>query len=844
MLSKFSLPHCNIMDSCKPLNPIRRAVGESVATLKKLIGPETQPGRQQSDRILRYESLEDRRVLSVTGIDTDPTVDGGYVTSDFEDTGIGIQEDAISYLRVLVNGEVRTLTPANRTLELVEGDQVEVIEIGFESAATTGTFAAEGYVSKIGDLSSASLIDYNDGRFSGGERDVEANGVCGVVGGLANHWVVESGWDRLSINLMHYDVDSTEVGARFFAQLQVGQPDFEFDTGHLDTVLNQEVKVGDAVSIPAKWINRQGGNYHNYSEVDIYHASDMGKIVWAGAVVGNAKAGSAVEGEFLNTRDDDPFAERWTPEISGEYVLKYYLDPERGVNESNEENNVYEIRLNVFDDPAPVAVDDTFDAGGTLDIMENDIPTHQRKIVFADGFESNSPAWTTNPNGDDTATSGIWAATDPVGTSWNGVPLQLEDAASGHRAFVTGGDDDGTVGFDDVDAGVTSALSESIAVPVDAVLSFKYNFAHLSNSDSEDYFRVTVVGEGSSQVVLEQRGKSEDRGGEWVEFSIGLSEFSGENIQILVEAADGGMGSLVEAGIDDVQVEIPPTPMRVNDFSQGQHGSVSLNADGTINYTPDEGFEGEDQFQYSLTDGRSFSNIATVTVNIDVKGFDVASTATGDEDVPIELEISTEFDHVKIEGVPSSAVLSHGESLGNGVYELQASDLNDLTILPGQNSDADFTLRVIPGENGVYRDDLAASIDVIIHAVVDGGDFEFLDFGIVTGKSGRMPFSGGFFDRDGSESHLITLNGLPDFVSLSAGTFDGVAWLLEASDLENLKIKADFAEDTSDWETTGRKNVFRVFEIRFAIESSELNGTESTFESGTFNLLVTQKKKK
>ena len=833
------------MKSSRPLKPIRRAVRESAAGFKKFVSLETYPDRPENNRILRYENLEDRRVLSVTGFD-ESTPDGAYVTSDFDDSGYGFQDDAIAYLRVLVNGEVRTLTPANSTLDLVEGDQMEVIEIGFQSTETTGVFAAEGYVSKIGDLSSASLIDYNDGRFSGGKRDAVANGSSGVIGGLANPWVVESGWDRLTINLMHYDADSTEVGARFFAQLQVGQPDFELDTEHLDTILKQEIKVGDQVEIPARWLNNIEGKFHNYAEVDIYRADDTEAIVWAGAAVGNVSVDNAIEGEFLNTRESDPFSERWTPDAPGEYILKYYIDPEKIVNETNEGNNEYEIRLIVGEKSDLVAVDDEFQAGEALNVMENDIANTNSDTIYANDFESESLAWTTNPYGTDTATAGIWEASDPVGTSWNGVQLQLEDAAHGKRALVTGGFDDGSVGFGDVDGGVTSALSESIAVEADenVVLSFKYNFAHLSNSSASDYLRVTVVGEDSTKVVLEERGNKKDRSGEWIDFSVDLREFSGQSIQLLVEAADNKNSSLVEAGIDDVKIETTTPPMEVGKFSQGEHGRVSLNADGTLNYTPQDGFVGQDQFQYMLTNGKNVSNFATVSINVDAKDFDVGSTASGYEDSEIKLDISTEYDQVKIVGVPVDAVLSQGKSLGDGVYELKASDLHGLTILPGENSDSDFTLAVIPGEKGVYDESRSAAIDVEVKAVVDGGDLTFQDFGIVTGKSGKMPFKGGFLDLDGSESHVITINGLPGFVSLSAGEFDGVAWILDSSDLDGLKISADKVADTSGWEEHKKKDVINNFEIQFAIDSTEANGFESTFESGTFNLYVIQKKSK
>ena len=96
-----------------------------------------------------------------------------------------------------------------------------------------------------------------------------------------------------------------------------------------DQIQSQEISVGDEVSIPAGWMNILEGRFHNYAEVDIYHASNMNEIVWAGAAVGNVDAENSVTGEFLNTRSEDPFTERWSPKMEGKYVLKYYLDPEK-----------------------------------------------------------------------------------------------------------------------------------------------------------------------------------------------------------------------------------------------------------------------------------------------------------------------------------------------------------------------------------------------------------------------------------------------------------------------------------------------------------------------------------
>lgn len=798
-----------------------------------------------NERSLRFENLEERRVLSANGLDTgnshDFGNDSGYYTSD-DDSGFGYQQDdAISYLKVLVNGEERELSGTTNVLDLVAGDTVEVVEIGVHSDASEGVFAAEGYVNKIGDLTSASLIDYNDGRFSDRDGNFAANGGDGAIDGLNNSWTAEAGWDRLTVNLMHYTEAATEVAGRFFVNMQVGLPDFEMDTAVLDKVVEQEISVGEAVTIPGAWLNNSSGLFHNYAEVDIYHDCDPETIVWAGALVGNA--GDYVEGEFINTRDSDPFTERWIPNVAGEYTLKYYVDPENINSESNEENNQYEIRLTVVGN-GPTAVDDVVEASNSIDVMENDIPTHEAETLYAENFESNDTlTWTTNPNGTDTATSGLWEATDPTGTAWNGVELQLEDAAEGQQAFVTGGEDDGSVGLDDVDNGVTSAISEMISVPADrnAELSFSYTFAHLNNATSEDFFRVSVVGESSTQVVLEEFGEASDRAGEWVEFSLDLADFAGQNIQLHIEAGDLGSGSLVEAGIDNVAVTAPESPMAIHDFTQGQNGTVSLNADGTFNYTPNAGFAGEDTFSYNLTDGENVGNTASVVVNVAAKEFKAAPTASGDEDTSIALKISSDYDQVLISNVPADAFLNRGQATGDGNYILNASDLADLTVTPAENSDVDFVLTATPGANNQFDEQLSQKIEVQVAAVVDGGQVDISDFGILTGSDGSLPLTAQFVDLDGSESHKITLTGLPEFIKLSAGHFDDLNWVLDSSELDDLQIVADFADDTSDWTNYNNRYVYKNWDIKYTVESSEADGTDSLLSDHQFKITTWQR---
>jgi aminopeptidase S len=174
-------------------------------------------------------------------------------------------------------------------------------------------------------------------------------------------------------------------------------------------------------------------------------------------------------------------------------------------------------------------------------------------VVFSDDFETDR-GWVTNPQGSDTATTGMWERADPEGTSF-GIALQLGETTSGTHDLVTGALAGSGPGSFDVDGGDTTVRSPSIALPsgVSLELSFNYYFAHLDNATSADYLRVSVVAGGTS-TVFEQLGAAVDRAGVWTPATVDLSDFAGQGIQLQVEAADAAGASLIEAGVDDVVI--------------------------------------------------------------------------------------------------------------------------------------------------------------------------------------------------------------------------------------------------------------------------------------------------
>ena len=55
-------------------------------------------------------------------------------------------------------------------------------------------------------------------------------------------------------------------------------------------------------------------------------------------------------------------------------------------------------------------------------------------------------------------------------------------------------------------------------------------------------------------------------------------------------------------------------------FTQGASGSVSNNGNGTLTYSPNLNFSGNDSFSYTITDGQGGTNSASVSLTVNAPG--------------------------------------------------------------------------------------------------------------------------------------------------------------------------------------------------------------------------------
>lgn len=106
---------------------------------------------------------------------------------------------------------------------------------------------------------------------------------------------------------------------------------------------------------------------------------------------------------------------------------------------------------------------------------------------------------------------------------------------------------------------------------------------------------------------------------------------------------EDGTLNIAAAGVLDNDHDVDGDSLALSLVSGPAHGSLTLNADGSFQYTPAANFNGVDQFTYLLNDGAVDSNLATVTITVaSVNDTPVASdnTYAATEDAALNIAVS------------------------------------------------------------------------------------------------------------------------------------------------------------------------------------------------------------
>ena len=228
------------------------------------------------------------------------------------------------------------------------------------------------------------------------------------------------------------------------------------------------------------------------------------------------------------------------------------------------------------------------------------------------------------------------------------------------------------------------------------------------------------------------------------------------------EAGDDAVGSRGGAltATEDTVLKIAQHVLLGNDYdvdgdvlqvvavSDAEHGTIAIDGDGTISFTPDENYSGPASFKYTISDGQGETATATVDLHVDARAdtpqlsVDSVSGMIGDTvELPIAAALTdtdgSESLEIRIANLPSGAELNRGIVNADGVWLLTPADLVGLELTLPVTSSADFALEITAiatDENGhqsqsTQRLDVDVSIPPVVpepgagsEAADDGAD--------------------------------------------------------------------------------------------------------------------------
>ena len=115
--------------------------------------------------------------------------------------------------------------------------------------------------------------------------------------------------------------------------------------------------------------------------------------------------------------------------------------------------------------------------------------------------------------------------------------------------------------------------------------------------------------------------------------------------------------------------------LSISGITQGSNGSVSINGDGTLQYTPNSGFFGSDSFTYNATDGTDEST-GTVSVSIseNTTAFATFLRAT---DSTVETDKSF---NINVTRAAEKAFVINGVSQTQNLAQNETLTINDVSI--------------------------------------------------------------------------------------------------------------------------------------------------------------------
>ncbi len=495
-----------------------------------------------------------------------------------------------------------------------------------------------------------------------------------------------------------------------------------------------------------------------------------------------------------------------TSDASGNEDSAIALDIDAGLTDSSE---TLTVTISGVPDGATLSAG-TDNGDGTWTLSSGDL--EGLTITPADDFSGSFDLGVTaqSADGEDVATTSGSITVDVAGVA-DAPTLELTDAM---------GAEDSAIALD-IDAGLTDS-SETLTLTISGVPDGATLSAGTDNGDGTwtlssgdlEGLSITPADDFSGSFDLGVSAQSTD--GEDVAVTTdsltidvaGVADAPTLETSNASGSEDSAIALDIDAGLTDSSETLTVTISGVPDGATLSAGTD--NGDGTwtlsstdlegLSITPADDFSGS--FDLGIiaqsADGENVANVSdTITVDVagvaDAPTLDVAD-ASGTEDSAIALDIdaaltdSSEVLTVTISGVPDGATLSAGTDNGDGTWTLESDDLEGLTITPADDFSGSFDLGV--SAQSADGEDVATTSGSITVDVAGVADMPTLDVADASGNEDSaiaLDIDAGL--TDSSETLTVTISGVPDGATLSAGTdnSDGT-WTLSSGDLEGLTI--------------------------------------------------------
>jgi len=306
-------------------------------------------------------------------------------------------------------------------------------------------------------------------------------------------------------------------------------------------------------------------------------------------------------------------------------------------------------------------------------------------------------------------------------------------------------------------------------------------------------------------------------------------EITGINTAPVVDALTGGSGdedTLISGQVEASDADGDDLTFTL-DTSEGAtvaaNGTVTVNADGTYDYTPNADFNGSDTFTVKVDDGEG--GTVTQEVTVDVAAVNDAPELTGGaeadtlEDTPVSGTLSAS----DVDG--DDLVFSIANGPANGSVQID-SETGDFTFTPDGNwSGSDtFTFTVNDGNGGVTT----GTASVSVAADADAPTVTVSNESGAEDSWQQLHLDAELTDTDGSESlSIVTIGNVPDGAILSPGSNNGDGtWEVSADQLPSVCIlpPSDFVGD---------------MEMTVSVTSTETVGGDSETTTESFTVSVT-----